>query len=83
MRQPHRGDTHPLGPAHPFVDVERHRLVLGLLERVPHQQVAHALVTDLVPGLRVCEQRLSEGGRVVLECGGEGQVAPLTREALT
>jgi hypothetical protein len=43
--------------------------VLGLLERVPQEQVADPIVADQLPGVRVAQQ-LGQGGGVVL--GGVG-----------
>ena len=61
--EPHRDDAHPLRAPDTLVDVEGHRLVLGLLEGVPHQEVADAVVTDLGAGLRIGQQRARRASR--------------------
>ena len=83
MGDPHGDQPHPLAPAHVAVDVERHGLVLRLLQRVPHEQRPHAVVADLGTRLGHDQQGLRQRGGVVLEGGGEGQVQPLVVDALT
>ena len=72
--QVHHQAAHPLGPADIAVDVEGHRLVLGLLEGVPEEERAHLGDVEVGAGGLVGEQDLGEGGRVVLQGGGGGQV---------
>src|SRR6478735_11236229 len=63
----HRPATHALGAAGGAIDVERDGLVLGLLQRVPHEQVASGGLAEHGPGALVGEEQLGERGGEVLE----------------
>ena len=66
--------------AHVLEHVEGHGLVLGLLERVPAEQRADLVGVELGAGRVVPQERLGEGGGVVLEAGGEGELGALRRD---